>query len=94
MQQCNWPRFMIITVLLGFTLAWTTLAGAAELAGRPVYLEGQVAVRPARASQWQKARLNQDLACGERCAPAATPGRPSSAGTRARSSSTRTRCCP
>ena len=35
------------------------------MAGRLVYLEGQVAVRPAGASQWQKARLNQDLAGGD-----------------------------
>jgi hypothetical protein len=52
-------------MLLGLALAWTGLAGAAELAGRLVFMQGQVAVRLAGTDAWQKARLNQDLAGGD-----------------------------
>jgi tetratricopeptide (TPR) repeat protein len=52
-------------MLLGLVLTWTALAGAAELAGRLVFVQGQVAVRLAGTEVWQKARLNQDLAGGD-----------------------------
>jgi tetratricopeptide (TPR) repeat protein len=52
-------------VLLGLILAWAAQAEAAELAGRLVYLEGEVAMRPAEAAQWQKAQLRQDLFGGD-----------------------------
>lgn len=52
-------------MLLGLVLTWTTLVGAAELAGRLIFIQGQVAVRQAGTDVWQKARLNQDLAGGD-----------------------------
>jgi tetratricopeptide (TPR) repeat protein len=52
-------------VLLGLVLTWAAQAEAAEPAGRLVYLEGEVAMRPAGAAQWQKAQLRQDLFGGD-----------------------------
>uniref|UniRef100_A0A7C3ZAT9 Tetratricopeptide repeat protein n=1 Tax=Desulfobacca acetoxidans TaxID=60893 RepID=A0A7C3ZAT9_9BACT len=52
--------FIPVAALVGAGLLW-----AGELAGRLVYIEGQVAVRPAGTDQWQKARLHQDLSGGD-----------------------------
>jgi tetratricopeptide (TPR) repeat protein len=65
MRVLSGKRFLFPAVLLGFILAWAALADAAEQAGRLIYLEGQVAVRPAGTTQWLKARLNQDLTGGD-----------------------------
>lgn len=59
-KRCFWKA-----MLIGLALAWTALAFAAELAGRLVFVQGQVAVRLAGTEVWQKARLNQDLAGGD-----------------------------
>ncbi len=56
---------LLPAILLGLGVALTSLAGAAELAGRLVFQEGQVAMRPAGTEQWQKARLNQELFGGD-----------------------------
>jgi len=58
-------KFLLMPVLLGLIVAWTTLANAAELAGRLVLIEGQVAVRPAGTAVWQKARVHQNLVSGD-----------------------------
>jgi Tfp pilus assembly protein PilF len=58
-------RFLVRAVLLGLILAWTAQADAAELAGRLVYLEGEVAMRPSGAAQWQKGQLRQELFGGD-----------------------------
>jgi tetratricopeptide (TPR) repeat protein len=58
-------RWFCKVMLLGLVLSWTGLAGAAELAGRLVFIQGQVAVRLAGTDAWQKARLNQELAGGD-----------------------------
>jgi tetratricopeptide (TPR) repeat protein len=52
-------------VLLGLILAWAAQADAAETVGRLIFLEGEVAMRPAGAPQWQKAQLRQDLFGGD-----------------------------
>jgi tetratricopeptide (TPR) repeat protein len=56
---------LLPAVLLGLSLAWATLTDAAEPAGRLVYLEGDVAMRPSGAAQWRKAQLSQDLFGGD-----------------------------
>lgn len=58
-------KSLLATLFLGLALAWTPPAGAAELAGRLVLIEGQVAVRPAGTQIWQKARLHQNLVAGD-----------------------------
>jgi tetratricopeptide (TPR) repeat protein len=58
-------KLLSLAILVGLSLAWTTLAGAAELAGRLIFLEGQVAVRLAGTTQWRKARLHQNLSGGD-----------------------------
>jgi tetratricopeptide (TPR) repeat protein len=52
-------------VLLGLAFAWVASADAAETAGRLVFLEGEVAMRPSGSVQWQKAKLHQDLFGGD-----------------------------
>jgi tetratricopeptide (TPR) repeat protein len=42
-------------------LAWVAQANAAESVGRLIFLEGEVAMRPSGAAQWQKAQLHQEL---------------------------------
>jgi tetratricopeptide (TPR) repeat protein len=56
---------LLATVFLGLALAWTALASAAELAGRLIFIQGQVAVRPAGTAVWHKAHVHQDLMGGD-----------------------------
>jgi tetratricopeptide (TPR) repeat protein len=65
MRLFRGKRLLLPAALLGISLAWTALAGAAEPAGRLIYLEGEVAMRPGGATQWQKAQLRQDLYGGD-----------------------------
>ncbi len=65
MRSFKPKKVLLPTMLLYLGLALTSLAGAAELAGRLVFQEGQVAVRTAGTEQWQKARLHQELFGGD-----------------------------
>ena len=63
MLKGKMPLFLIIS--LGLALVWNSPTGAAELAGRLVLIQGQVAVRPAGTNIWQKARVHQNLVAGD-----------------------------
>ena len=60
-QAQIWAGGMVLVLVL----AWTAPALAAEPAGRLVFIQGQVAVRPAGSAVWQKARLHQELVAGD-----------------------------
>jgi tetratricopeptide (TPR) repeat protein len=65
MRLFNWNKLLVLAIVFGLALVWATLAGAAELAGRLIFLEGQVAVRLAGTTQWREARLHQNLSGGD-----------------------------
>ncbi len=60
-SACLILLFLALLSLAMVSKAWST----PPLAGKLVYLEGQVTVRAAGAKEWQRASLNQDLFAGD-----------------------------